>query len=99
MYLRKRGRRPYLVPADVYRPAAIDQLAGIRKAADLGFHDVVVTINGYRGASLPAAREAARERGVALTVLAVAWLVWFYRRMPRASRPGLRPWFPSAPWG
>ncbi len=24
--LRKKGRRPYLVPADVYRPAAIDQL-------------------------------------------------------------------------
>jgi signal recognition particle subunit SRP54 len=24
--LRKRGRKPYLVPADVYRPAAIDQL-------------------------------------------------------------------------
>ena len=26
VYLRKEGRRPYLVPADVYRPAAIDQL-------------------------------------------------------------------------
>ena len=25
-FLRKEGRRPYLVPADVYRPAAIDQL-------------------------------------------------------------------------
>ncbi len=25
-YLRKRGRNPYLVPADVYRPAAIEQL-------------------------------------------------------------------------
>ena len=24
--LRKKGRKPYLVPADVYRPAAIDQL-------------------------------------------------------------------------
>jgi signal recognition particle subunit SRP54 len=27
--LRKQGRRPYLVPADVYRPAAIDQLQKI----------------------------------------------------------------------
>jgi signal recognition particle subunit SRP54 len=26
IYLRKMGRKPYLVPADVYRPAAIDQL-------------------------------------------------------------------------
>ncbi|MEW6669618.1 MAG: signal recognition particle protein [Thermodesulfobacteriota bacterium] len=26
LYLRKHGRNPYLVPADVYRPAAIDQL-------------------------------------------------------------------------
>jgi len=26
VYLRKKGRKPYLVPADVYRPAAIDQL-------------------------------------------------------------------------
>jgi signal recognition particle subunit SRP54 len=27
VHLRKRGHRPYLVPADVYRPAAIDQLS------------------------------------------------------------------------
>lgn len=26
LFLRKKGRRPFLVPADVYRPAAIDQL-------------------------------------------------------------------------
>ena len=26
VFLRKQGKRPYLVPADVYRPAAIDQL-------------------------------------------------------------------------
>jgi len=26
VFLRKKGRNPYLVPADVYRPAAIDQL-------------------------------------------------------------------------
>ncbi len=26
VYLRKQGRNPYLVPADVYRPAAVDQL-------------------------------------------------------------------------
>jgi len=26
LYLRKRGRNPYLVPADIYRPAAVEQL-------------------------------------------------------------------------
>jgi signal recognition particle subunit SRP54 len=29
LQLRKQGRKPYLVPADVYRPAAIDQLIKI----------------------------------------------------------------------
>jgi signal recognition particle subunit SRP54 len=29
IFLRKKGRKPYLVPADVYRPAAIDQLKKI----------------------------------------------------------------------
>lgn len=33
MMLKKKGRRPYLVPADVYRPAAIEQLTKL--AADL----------------------------------------------------------------
>ncbi|HOX44286.1 MAG TPA: signal recognition particle protein [Myxococcota bacterium] len=34
LHLKKLGRRPYLVPADVYRPAAIDQLTKL--GADLG---------------------------------------------------------------
>lgn len=29
LFLRKKGRKPYLVPADIYRPAAIDQLKKI----------------------------------------------------------------------
>ncbi|MDR2800998.1 MAG: signal recognition particle protein [Desulfovibrio sp.] len=33
-YLRERGSKPYFVPADVYRPAAIEQLASL--AASLG---------------------------------------------------------------
>jgi len=33
-YLRKQGKRPYLVPADVYRPAAIEQLK--RLGAEIG---------------------------------------------------------------
>lgn len=31
VFLRKKGRNPYLVPADVYRPAAIDQLTKLGK--------------------------------------------------------------------
>ena len=31
MWLKKKGRKPYLVPADVYRPAAIEQLKTIGK--------------------------------------------------------------------
>ena len=33
--LRKSGRRPFLVPADVYRPAAIDQLKKIAEQVDV----------------------------------------------------------------
>lgn len=36
--LKKKGRRPYLVPADVYRPAAIDQLQVLGKAIDVPVH-------------------------------------------------------------
>jgi len=34
-YLRKQGRHPYLVPADVYRPAAIDQLKKLGQQSDV----------------------------------------------------------------
>ena len=32
VYLRKKGRKPYLVPVDIYRPAAIDQLPNTETA-------------------------------------------------------------------
>ena len=35
VYLRKQGRKPYLVPADVYRPAAIDQLKKLGTQLDV----------------------------------------------------------------
>ena len=34
-FLRKIGRKPYLVPVDVYRPAAIDQLTTLGKQMDV----------------------------------------------------------------
>ncbi len=36
--LRDRGRRPYLVPADIYRPAAIDQLRILGERLDVPVH-------------------------------------------------------------
>ena len=35
MFTRKKGRKPYLVPADVYRPAAIDQLKKLGEQLDI----------------------------------------------------------------
>ena len=35
VYLRKQGKAPYLVPADVYRPAAIDQLKKLGEQLDI----------------------------------------------------------------
>ena len=35
VYLRSKGRKPYLVPADVYRPAAIDQLKKLGSQLDI----------------------------------------------------------------
>ncbi|MFH0724976.1 MAG: signal recognition particle protein [Pseudomonadota bacterium] len=35
VWLRKNGRHPYLVPADIYRPAAIDQLKKIGEQLDV----------------------------------------------------------------
>ncbi len=35
LFLRKQGRRPLLVAADVYRPAAIDQLETLGRQLDI----------------------------------------------------------------
>jgi signal recognition particle subunit SRP54 len=35
VFLRKKGRKPFLVPADVYRPAAIDQLKKLGQQLDV----------------------------------------------------------------
>ena len=35
VFLRKKGKKPYLVPADVYRPAAIDQLRKLGEQLDV----------------------------------------------------------------
>jgi signal recognition particle subunit SRP54 len=39
LHLRKKGRNPYLVPADIYRPAAIDQLKKLGSQLGIAVHD------------------------------------------------------------
>ncbi|VAW42301.1 Signal recognition particle protein Ffh, partial [hydrothermal vent metagenome] len=39
LYLRKQGKRPLLVAADVYRPAAIDQLQTLGRQLDIPVYD------------------------------------------------------------
>jgi signal recognition particle subunit SRP54 len=39
LWLKKSGRYPYLVPADVYRPAAVEQLQKVGQAAGLKVHE------------------------------------------------------------
>lgn len=39
LMLKNKGRKPYLVPADVYRPAAIDQLKSLAKSIDVPVFD------------------------------------------------------------
>jgi len=38
LYLRKQGRNPYLVPADIYRPAAIEQLQRLGAQIEIPVH-------------------------------------------------------------
>lgn len=40
LHLKSRGRRPYLVPCDVYRPAAIDQLRIVANNVKVPFHEI-----------------------------------------------------------
>ena len=58
LHLRKQGRRPMLVAADVYRPAAIEQLQTLGRQLDVPVYDegvdanpVKVCVNGVRQAA------------------------------------------------
>ncbi len=57
LYLRKQGRRPLMVAADVYRPAAIDQLQILGRQLDIPVYDegvkgdpVTICTNGVKHA-------------------------------------------------
>jgi signal recognition particle subunit SRP54 len=70
VYLRKEGKQPFLVAADTYRPAAVDQLVTLAKQVNVPFYqegvqsrpeDIVV--NGLK---------AAREANAAVVILDTA---------------------------
>jgi signal recognition particle subunit SRP54 len=70
VHLRKDGRQPFLVAADTYRPAAVDQLVTIAKQINVPFHEegtekspVEIATNGIK---------AAREAGAAVVIVDTA---------------------------
>lgn len=69
-YLRKNGERPYLVPADVYRPAAIDQLATLAKQLNMPFYPSDVAMSPVD--IVRDAREAAKKADATVMLLDTA---------------------------
>lgn len=70
LYLRREGRQPFLVAADTYRPAAVDQLVTIAKQINVPYHEqgtdkspVEIAMNGVK---------AAKEAGAAVCVVDTA---------------------------
>ena len=68
--LRKQKMRPYLIPADVYRPAAIDQLVVLAKQLDMPFYPSTTEMNPVDIAR--AAIADAREKQATVALLDTA---------------------------
>ncbi|MBQ1330693.1 MAG: signal recognition particle protein, partial [Desulfovibrio sp.] len=69
-YLRRQKMRPYLVPADVYRPAAIDQLVVLAKELAMPFFPSTVDMNPVEIAKQ--AVERARQENATVVILDTA---------------------------
>ncbi len=70
LFLRKQGRKPLLVPVDVYRPAAIDQLTTIGKQLDLPVFPSTTEMKPLK--ICQDAQQAAREQGCDTLILDTA---------------------------
>ncbi len=70
LLLRKQKMRPYLVPADVYRPAAIDQLRTLAKQIDMPCFESTVNMNPVDIAR--AAVEDARQKQCTVVIIDTA---------------------------
>ncbi len=64
--LRKQKMRPYLVPADVYRPAAIDQLAMLAKQLDMPCYPSTTDMNPVDIARMAVEEAHAQQASVVL---------------------------------
>jgi len=69
-FLRKKGNRPYLVPADVYRPAAIDQLKKLGEQLGIPVHASTVDMDPVQISR--DARLAAQQAGCDVLLLDTA---------------------------
>lgn len=70
IHLRKEGHKPYLVPADVYRPAAIDQLQKLGRQLDVPVFDATTEMSPVE--ICQQARIAAQKEGCDVVVLDTA---------------------------
>ncbi len=66
LYLRKKGHQPYLVPADVYRPAAIDQLKTLAEKVGVPAYDTDPSENPVEIARKGVAEAKSRGRDVVI---------------------------------
>ena len=65
-FLKKKGRRPFLVPADVYRPAAIEQLKTLAQQIGIPYFESKVGQNPVEIAKAALAEAKARGYDVAI---------------------------------
>ena len=70
VHLRKSGKKPYLVPVDVYRPAAIDQLTKLAGELSVPVYPSTTDMDPVEIARK--AREAARQEGCDVLILDTA---------------------------
>ena len=70
VHLRKNGKKPYLVPVDVYRPAAIDQLTKLAGELSVPVYPSTTDMDPVEIARK--AREAARQEGCDVLILDTA---------------------------
>jgi signal recognition particle subunit SRP54 len=70
VFLRKKGKQPYLVPADVYRPAAIDQLKKLGEQLSVPVYSSTVEMDPVQ--ICREARIAAQQEGCDILLLDTA---------------------------
>jgi len=70
VFLRKKGKKPYLVPADVYRPAAIDQLKKLGEQLSVPVYSSTVEMDPVQ--ICRNARIAAQQEGCDILLLDTA---------------------------